>query len=303
MLDVRRREFISLLGGAAAAWPLGARAQQPAMPVIGLLSARSLQDSSYLLTAFRQGLREAGFVEGENVSIEYRWAIGQYDRLPALASNLVSRGVAVIAAVGGDMSAIAAKRATSVIPIVFTMGGDPITAGVVESFNRPGGNATGFTLLTTHMESKRVGLLHELVPGVALIGTLVNPNIPSAVRQSQELEQAVRTIGSQLLLLKVTNDMELDDAFAALLQHRIGALLVAADVYFIMRRDRIIVFAAQNRLPAIYQLREFAVAGGLMSYGPSIPDAYRQAGLYSGRILMVPSLPICPSCSQRNSRR
>jgi putative ABC transport system substrate-binding protein len=281
---MRRREFIMLLGGAAT-WPFGARAQQAAMPVIGWMSGRSPEDSVHLLAAFREGLREIGFVEGQNIAIEFRWALGQYDRLPALASDLVSRGVTVLVGVGGDVSAIAAKRATSTVPIVFGMGGDPIKAGLVNSFNRPGGNATGYTLLTNEMESKRLGLLHELVPGISPIGALLNPSFPPAVRQLQDIEDAARTINQKLFVAKASNDMELNAALASLVAEGVRAVLVAADPYFDTRRDRIIAFAAENRIPAIYQFREYAVAGGLFSYGPSITDSYRQAGIYAGRIL------------------
>jgi putative ABC transport system substrate-binding protein len=282
---MKRREFITLLGGAAAAWPTVAHAQQPAMPVIGWMSGRSEEDSAHLVEAFRRGLRESGFVEGQNVAIEYRWASGQYDRLPALASDLVSRGVAVLVGVGGDPSALAAKQATATIPIVFGMGGDPIKAGLVDSFNRPGGNATGYTLLTNQMESKRLGLLHQLVPGIPLMGVVLNPNFPPATRQLQEIEEAAQTIVQRLFVAKTSNDTELNAAFVSLVHQQIGALLVAADPYFDTRRDRIIAFAAQNRLPAMYQFREFAAAGGLISYGPSITDGYQQGGVYAGRIL------------------
>jgi putative ABC transport system substrate-binding protein len=287
MSDVKRRQFMALVG-AAAAWPFaarGTRAQQPAMPVIGWMSGRSPEDSAHLLAAFRDGLRETGFVEGESVAIEYRWAGGQYDRLPAMAADLVSRAVAVLVGVGGDPSALAAKQATSTIPIVFGMGGDPVAAGLVASFNRPGGNATGFTLLTNLMEPKRVGLLHELVPGIPVLGALVNPNFPPAARQLQEIEAATRTINQKLFVAKASNDAELDAALGSLLQQRVGALLVAADPYFDTRRDRIIAFAAKNKLPAMYQFREFALAGGLISYGPRVTDSYRQGGIYAGRIL------------------
>jgi putative ABC transport system substrate-binding protein len=284
-MHIRRREFIIALGGAAAAWPLAARAQKPAMPTIGWMSARSPEDSTHLVAAFRQGLGEAGFVEGQNVGIEFRWARGQYDQLPALAADLVSRRVAVLLGVGGDPSAIAAKQATSTIPIVFGIGGDPVRAGLVESLNRPGGNVTGYTVLTAEMEPKRLGLLHELVRGVPLIGVLLNPNFLSADRRWQELEQAAATIGQHLFVSRVSNDVELSAAFAILIQQRIGALLVTADPYLDTQRDRIIAFAAQNRLPAMYHFREFAVAGGLTSYGPSITDGYHQAGIYAGRIL------------------
>jgi putative tryptophan/tyrosine transport system substrate-binding protein len=280
---VKRREFITLLGGAAA-WPLAAHAQQPASPVIGFLSSRSPEDSVYVLEAFRQGLRETGFVEGHNISIEFRWARGQYQQLPALAAELVNRRVAVLAAVGGDPSGIAAKQATSTIPIVFVMG-DPVKAGLVNSFNRPGGNATGSVPLTTEIEPKRVGLLHELVPGVPLFGALLNPNYPTAASQLQDLEQAARTVGKRLFVAKASDDAELNAAFTSLLQQRVGALLVTSAPYFDSRRDWIIAFAAQNRLPAVYTFREYAVAGGLVSYGPSVTEAYRNSGIYAGRIL------------------
>ena len=279
-----RREFISLLGGAAA-WPLAARAQQSPMPVVGFMSARSPEDSAHLVAAFRRGLGDSGFIEGQNVAIEFRWAHGQYDRLPALADELVRRQVNVLVAVGGEPSPLAAKRATSTIPIVFGIGSDPVSIGLVESFSRPGGNVTGVTLMTALMEPKRLGLLRELVPGVPLVGVLLNPVFPPAARQLQELEQAARTIGQRLVVTKASTDEELNAAFAVLVQERIGALLVAADPYFDTRRDRIIAVAAQHRLPAIYQFREYAVAGGLLSYGISITDGYRQYGVYAASIL------------------
>jgi putative tryptophan/tyrosine transport system substrate-binding protein len=280
---MKRRAFFTFLAGGTV-WPLAAHSQQE-KPVIGWMSGRAPEDSTHLLAAFHQGLREAGFVDGQNVSIEYRWARGQYEKLPALASDLVSRGVAVLVGVGGDVSAIAAKQATATIPIVFGMGGDPIRAGLVDSFNRPGGNATGYTLLTNEMESKRVGLLHQLLPGIPLIGALLNPNFPPAVRQLRDIEDATRSTGQSLFVAKASNDAELSAAFLSLVQQQVGAVLVAADPYFDTRRDRIVAFAAENRLPAIYQFREFAVAGGLVSYGPSITDLYRQGGIYAGRIL------------------
>ena len=280
-----RRQFITLIGGAAAAWPLAARAQQPALPVVGFMSARSPEDSAHLVAAFRRGLGESGFIEGQNVAIEFRWAHGQYDRLPALADELVRRQVNVLVAVGGEPSPLAAKRATSTIPIVFGIGSDPVSIGLVESFSRPGGNVTGVTLMTALMEPKRLGLLRELVPGALLVGVLLNPVFPPAARQLQELEQAARTIGQRLVVTKASTDEELNAAFAVLVQERIGALLVAADPYFDTRRDRIIALAAQHRLPAIYQFREYAVAGGLLSYGISITDGYRQYGVYAASIL------------------
>ena len=281
---MRRRQFLHALGGAAA-WPLAARAQQQAMPVIGFMSGRSPEDSAYLVAAFRGGLGELGFVDGQNIAIEYRWGLGQYDRMPALAADLVNRHVAVLVGVGGDISAVAAKRATSTIPIVFGLGSDPIKAGLVESLNRPGGNATGFTLLTNELEAKRIGMLHDLVPGAAVIGALINPNFPAAVGQLELLEVASRAINQKISVLKAGNDTELDAAFAALVQQKVGALLVAADPYFDTRRDRFVAFAEKNRLPTMYQFRDFAVAGGLISYGPNITDMYRQAGVYTGQIL------------------
>jgi putative ABC transport system substrate-binding protein len=248
------------------------------------MSARSPEDTGPVLQAFLKGLREGGFQNGQNVVIEYRWARGDYSRLPAFAAELVQRRVNVLVGTGGEASAVAAKQATSTIPIVFVTG-DPVKARLVESLNRPGGNATGSYVVTSEMEQKRLSLLHELTPGVPLIGALLNPNFPDAARQLLELEEAARTIGQRLLVAKASNDDELNAAFALLLQQRIGALLVAADAYFDTRRDRIVAFAAQNHLPAVYHFREYAFAGGLVSYGPSITDAYRQAGNYTGRIL------------------
>jgi len=279
---VKRRDFITLLGGAAA-WPLGARAQQQPMPVIGFMSARAPEDSAHLLAAFRRGLAEGGYVEGQNVSVEFRWARGQYDLLPAMAADLVSRRVSVLVAVGGDPSPRAAKRATSTIPIVFGVGGDPISEGLVESFNRPGGNATGDTLYTNIMEPKRLGLLRELVPGVPLIGVLLNPSL--APYQLPQIEEAARSIDQRILVAKASTDEELMAAFTALTVERVGALLVAADPYFDTRRDQIVGFAERQRLPAIYHFREYAVAGGLLSYGVSVTDGYRQRGVYTARIL------------------
>jgi putative ABC transport system substrate-binding protein len=279
---MNRRDFITLIGGAAAAWPLAARAQQP-MPVIGFMSARSPEDSAHLLEAFHRGLKEGGLVEGQNVAVEYRWARGQYDLLPAMAADLVSRRVSVLVAVGGDPSPRAAKRATSSIPIVFGVGGDPVSEGLVESFNHPGGNATGDTLYTNIMEPKRLGLLRDLVPGVPLIGVLLNPRF--APYQLLQIEEAARSANQSILIAQASTDEELVEAFAALAAARVGALLVAADPYFDMRRDRIVEFARSERLPAIYQFREYAVAGGLLSYGVSVTEGYRQRGIYTARIL------------------
>ena len=281
---MRRREFITLLVGAVAS-PLAARAQQPALPVIGFMSGRSPEDSTHLVAAFRQGLAENGFVEGQTVAIEFRWADGDYDRLPALAADLVSRKVAVLVGVGGDVSAVVATKATRTIPVVFGMGGDPVKAGLVASFNRPGGNVTGYTVLTNQMESKRLGLMRELVPGISLIGILVNPQLPATVQELADLEPAAKGVNQQLFVARADNDAELDTALASFVQQRVGAFLVTSAPFFDTRMNRIVSFAAQNRLPAIYQFREYAVAGGLISYGPNIVESYRNAGVYVGRIL------------------
>jgi putative ABC transport system substrate-binding protein len=281
---VRRREFITLLGGAAT-WPLAARAQQPGMPVIGFLSSRSPEDSAHLISAFHQGLAEGGFVEGQNVAIEYRWAHGQYDRLPPLAADLVSRRVNVLTTAGGEPAALAAKQATSTIPIVFGLGSDPMSVGLVESFNRPGGNATGMTFFTTLMDPKRFGLLRDVVPGVRLIGVLLNPSFPPAQHQLQDIENAAKSVNQPIVIGKAANDQELEAAFAALVYAGTGALLVCADPYFDTRHERIIGFAQKERLPAVYQFREYALAGGLLSYGINITDAYRQYGVYTANIL------------------
>ena len=282
---LRRREFITLLGGAAAAWPLAARAQHSSLPVIGFMSGRSTADSGYLAEAFRQGLRDTGYVEGESIGIEYRWANGDYDRLPGFASDLLQRNVLVLVAVGGDSSPRAAKQATSTVPIVFGMGGDPIQAGLVASFNRPGGNATGYTLLTNEMEPKRIGLLHELVPGASLLGALINPSFPPAARQLEDIENAIRSIKQNLFVARAVNDQDLETAFPSFVQQKAGAVLVAASPFFDTRQDRIVALAAQYRLPAMYHFRQYAVAGGLISYGPSLTESYKQAGVYAGRIL------------------
>ena len=253
------------------------------MPVIGFMSSRSPEDSVHLLEAFRRGLKEGGFTEGENVAIEFRWARGDYSRLPTLAADLASRRVNVISALGGPPSALAAKRATSTIPIVSSFGAD--TPGLVASFNRPGGNLTGFAVETDLMDPKRLGLLRDLAPGVVLFGVLVNPTYPPVARQLQQLEEAARAINQRLFIAKASTDPELDGSFASLQREGAGALLVAADPYFDTRRERIIGFAARQRLPAIYQFREYAVAGGLLSYGVSITDAYRQCGVYTAKIL------------------
>ena len=281
---MRRRDFITLLGGAFAAWPLAARAQQPAMPVIGFLGVRS-PDDTVTLAAFRRGLSEGGFVEGQNVAIEYRWAIGQYDRLPAQAAELVQKPVAVLVSAGGEPAALAAKAVTSTIPIVFTVGDDPVKLGLVASFNRPGGNLTGINIFTTTLEAKRLGLLHELVPQAAAIGVLLNANFPAAERQLRDVQEAARAIGLQIHALRANIDREIEVAFETVASQRIAALAVAASPFFTTRRDKIVALAARHAVPTMYTAREYAVDGGLMSYGIDVPDVYRQIGLYAARIL------------------
>jgi putative ABC transport system substrate-binding protein len=282
---VRRREFITLLGGAAAAWPIAARAQQPAMPVIGFLSGTASAPFAHLVAAYRKGLREMGYVEGRNLAIEFRWAEGQYDRLPEMAADLVRRQVAVITTTGGDPAALAAKAATAIIPIVFTAGTDPVKSGLVASLSRPGGNATGVFILTAVMEGKRQGLLRELVPTVTRIAVLLNPTYTPAEAQLKEVEEAARTLGLQTQVLHASTELDLDTTFATLAQLRVGALQVCADPFFNSQRDHIVALAARYAIPAIYEQREFAVVGGLASYGTRLTDAYHQIGLYTGRVL------------------
>jgi putative tryptophan/tyrosine transport system substrate-binding protein len=284
MSGIRRREFITLLGGAAA-WPTGGRAQQPPMPVIGLMSSRSPAESAHHVSAFRDGLGEAGYREGENVAIEYRWAEGQYERLPVLASDLVARRVTVIAAIGGNVSALAAKKATGTIPVVFIVGDDPVKLGLVSSLNRPDGNATGASLLTTELGTKRLELLLELVPNASVIGLLINPNYQGSAAEASAVQAAARATGRQLLVLHATSEREIEEVFAALPQQGVEGLLIDADAFFVSRRDQLVALVARHSIPAIYDLREFAAAGGLMSYGTSLTDGYRLVGIYTGRIL------------------
>jgi len=281
---MRRRTFITLFGGAAA-WPLAARAQQTATPVIGFLSGRSPSEAAYAVAAFHAGLNENGYVEGQNVAIEYRWAEGQYDRLPALAADLVRRQVNVIAATGATNSALAAKAATTTIPIVFNSGDDPVKLGLVASLNRPGGNMTGINFFVSEMEGKRLGLLHELVPTATLTGVLLNPNNAPFEFQLKDVEEAARSIGQQIHVLHASTEQDIHTAFKDLARMRVQSLLVGGDPFFNGRREQLVTLAAHYSIPAIYELREFVTAGGLMSYGTNLPDTYRQIGIYTARIL------------------
>jgi putative ABC transport system substrate-binding protein len=282
---MNRREIIAGLGSAAA-WPLAARAQQPAQPVIGFLRSVSPEAAVHEVTAFRQGLKDAGYIEGQNVTIEYRWAIGQYERLPALAAELVRRPVAVIVTQGGLPPALAAKAATSMIPIVFGSGGDLVKSGLITSINRPGGNATGVNLFTQELEGKKLDLLVKLVPAVATIAILVNPNNPTSEIRIRDLREAARVLGRQLQLLNASTAADLDAAFATLVQQRAGSLAVGADPFFDENeRDHLVALAARHAVPAIYSFRESAAAGGLMSYGTSLAVTGRVKGVYAGRIL------------------
>jgi ABC-type uncharacterized transport system substrate-binding protein len=296
---MRRREFISLLGGAAAGpsllWPLAARAQQPVMPVVGFLGSRSLADSAALVAAFRAGLGETGFIDGRNVTIEFRWAEGHYDRLPMLAADLAARKVAVLAAPGGIAAGLAAKAATATIPIIFLTGTDPVQFGLVKSLNRPDSNVTGVAILTNTLAPKQLELLHELVPSATLVAFLVNPKNPIAESDTRDLQSAAGATRQQILVLHASNDSEVENAFAALVRQGAGALLVQSDPFFNSRPGHIVALAARHAIPAMYQWRDFPVAGGLMSYGTILADAYRQVGIYAGKILKgagVSDLPV-----------
>jgi putative tryptophan/tyrosine transport system substrate-binding protein len=283
-LVMRRRDFITLLGGAGA-WPLSARAQQPAMPVIGFLASGSRAPYQPQVAAFLQGLKDTGYTAGSNVGIEYRWAEGQYERLPELASELVRRHVSVIAAMGGVTSVAAAKGATTTIPIVFQVGVDPTASGLVPSLNRPGGNVTGFTMLSREVGPKRVEVLHQMIPTATTLALVVNPTSPLAEAVSKELVAAAGMLGVRMQVLNASTDSELDAAFATAAQLRAGGLAIEIDPFFTSRMEQLAAMALRRAVPAIYQFREFAAAGGLMSYGASIADQYRQVGIYVGRVL------------------
>jgi putative tryptophan/tyrosine transport system substrate-binding protein len=281
---MRQRNFITLVGGAAA-WPLAARAQQSAMPVVGFLGAPSAAPYTRYVEAMHEGLKEVGYVQEQNVKFEYRWAESHYDRLPAMATELVGRQVAVIVAIGGAPATLAAKAATSTIPIIFNMTADPLQLGVVASLNRPGGNITGVAMLGVELEAKRLELLHELVPTPVLMGYLVNPNNAQAGTQLQDVQNAARSIGQQVLIVRASTEGELETAFAMLVQQRADALLVGADTFFTSEPSLFAVLTARYAIPAIYPWRSHVDAGGLMSYGASLVDAYRQTGVYAGHVL------------------
>jgi ABC-type uncharacterized transport system substrate-binding protein len=281
---IRRREFITLLGGAAA-WPLAARAQQASIPVVGFLTSLGRNERPNLREAFRRGLSDAGYVEGRNVAIEYRFAESQFDRLTALAAELASQRPAVIAATGGGATILAAKAASTTIPIVFTFGGDPVQAGLVASLNRPGGNVTGVSFFGTMVSAKALGWLHELVPTAAIIGLLVNPKFPETARTVSDAEEAARTLGLQLIVVEASSAREINTAFATLRQKRAGALLLGADPFFTSRRQHIVALTTRDAMPDMYSNREFVEEGGLISYGNDTVDAYRRAGLHVARIL------------------
>jgi putative tryptophan/tyrosine transport system substrate-binding protein len=281
---MRRREFIMVSGGAMA-WPLVARAQQPAMPVAGFLGTTTPDDFASRVAAFREGLKEVGYVEGQNVVIEYRWSEGNYDRLATLATDLVRRQVAVIAAVGGEPSPLAAKAATATIPIAFSIAGDPVRLGLVTNLNRPDGNITGVNFLSSELGAKRLGLLHELLPKASAIGMLVNPTFADAETYVRDTKEAALPLGLQIHAVRASTADDFDTAFAALAQQKTDALLLANNAFFLSERRKLIALAARYAIPAIYFWREFAVDGGLMSYSPSLTQAYRQVGIYTGKIL------------------
>jgi putative tryptophan/tyrosine transport system substrate-binding protein len=280
---MRRREFITLLGGTAAAWPLGVRAQQPAMPVIGFLRSSPAESFAHIVAAFRQGLNETGFVEGQNVAVEQRWADNQLDRLPGLAADLIRRQVAVI--VGNEPAVEVARSATSTIPIVFVVGDDPVAKGLVASLNRPGGNLTGLTFFAYRLGAKRLEMLLELVPGTRVVAVLIDPNFSASATELREVDEAGRAIGRKIVVVRASNERDFEEAFAQIMQSGAGALIVAGSPLFTSQRRTLVAQAARHAIPAIYDLRENVEAGGLISYSASFTEAYRQAGGYAGRIL------------------
>jgi putative tryptophan/tyrosine transport system substrate-binding protein len=282
---MRRREFIAFVGITAAAWSLTARAQQPQMPVVGFLGSRSAEDSANLVAAFRGGLGETGFVEGRNVAIEFRWAEGRYERLPALSADLVARKVSVIAAAGGMAAGLAAKAATTEIPIVFLTGADPVQFGLIRSFSRPEGNLTGIAILTNTLAPKQLELLHEVAPSARYVAFLVNPKNPITESDTRDLKSAAKATGQEILVFNASAEGEIDSAFTALMDQHAGAVLVQSDPLLNSKFNKIVALAARHAIPAIYQFRNFVAAGGLMSYGTVITDAYRQVGVYAGKIL------------------
>jgi putative ABC transport system substrate-binding protein len=297
---MRRREFITLLGGTAVAWPLGVLAQQP-LPVVGFLNAASPGPLRAQVAAFLEGLKQSNYVEGQNVAVEYRWAEGQYERLPALVADLVRRQVTVIVSGGGAPAVLAAKAATTTIPIVFSLGADPIRWGIVASLNRPGGNITGVYQFTSGLEAKRLGLLHDMVPKATRVGVLINSNFADADNQLHDVQEAAARLGVQLIIVRANAESEFDAAFSTLGDQRAGALLVCGSPFFNTRREQLVVLAARQAVPAMFEWRDFTAAGGLMSYGTSLADAYRQVGVYTGQILRAPSPATCRWCNRPNS--
>ena len=283
---MKRREVVALLVGGFVEWPLATHAQQPlAMPVVGFLSGRSPSEAGYAVAAFRQGLGESGYIEGKNVKLEYRWADGQYDRLPALAAELAGRRVEVIAATGGSVAGLAAKSVTATIPVVFTSGSDPVQIGLVDSLNRPGGNVTGVSFLFADLGAKRLNLLRELLPRAAVVGLLVNPNYPSALPETRDVQASAQALGLEVSILNASAESDFEPTFAAIVAQKMDALLVGDDPFLQSRRDQLVRLAARHAVPTLYYVRDFVVVGGLMSYGPDPADGYRLAGVYTGRIL------------------
>jgi putative tryptophan/tyrosine transport system substrate-binding protein len=282
---MKRRDLIAFLGGTAAAWPLSAQAQQRSMPVIGLLHSASPESFAQLVVTFREALKDVGYVEGQNVAIEYRWANGQYDRLPALASDLVKRQVAVIVAFGGSPSGLAAKKATPTIPIVFSAGDDPVKVGLVANLNHPGENVTGVSVVIGTLDAKKLGLLRESVPKAAVIGILENPSLAAVKDRLSSVQEAARNAGQQIQVFFASDEPTLEATFPRLAQSGVGALVVGADPFFNSQRDQLVALTARYAIPAIYETREYVVAGGLMSYGTKLAEGYRQVGIYTGRIL------------------